>query len=58
MIAIVKKVEDGRVTALVRRNHRTETLEGRHDDLKVGDRVEVKRVVNNPYLVRVKDGTP
>ena len=53
MIAIVTRVEGGKISAIVRRGHRVETLYLRHDDLQVGDRVEVRRQVNNPYLVRV-----
>lgn len=53
MQATVKKIEDGKVDVRVRRNHINERLDGRHTDLKVGDKVEVKRVQNNPYLVRV-----
>jgi hypothetical protein len=55
--ATVVKVEDGKVTARVRRSHRVETLYNRHHDLNVGDKVEVKRVTNNPYLVRVQPAT-
>jgi hypothetical protein len=57
MIATVTSVNEGRegrVQAIVRRNHRSETLYGSHFDLKVGDRVEVVRKTNNPYLVRVE----
>jgi hypothetical protein len=53
MQAIVIKNENGIVTARVRRNYRNEQIQGRHDDLRAGDRVEVVRKVNNPYLVRV-----
>ena len=55
MIATVTSVENGIVRARVRRNHRDEGLYNRHYDLKVGDRVEVKRQTNNPYLVRVEE---
>jgi hypothetical protein len=54
MIAVVKSTDDGIVKALVRRNTREETLYGRHYDLKRGDKVEVVRQTNNPYLVRVQ----
>jgi hypothetical protein len=54
MQATVVKVEDGKVTAIGRRSSRPELLHHRHYDLKVGDKVEVKRVTNNPYLVRVQ----
>jgi ferredoxin-NADP reductase len=45
--------ENGIVRVTVRRNNNSEGLYGLHTDLRVGDKVEVKRVVNNPYLVRV-----
>lgn len=54
MIAIVKRVEDGKVTAIVRRGYREETLEHKHFDLELGDRVEVVRRTNNLYLIRVE----
>ena len=55
MIATVTSVENGIVRARVRRNSRDEGLYNRHYDLKVGDRVEVKRQTNNPFLVRVEE---
>ena len=56
MQATIIKIADRHIYAVVRRNRRTEILDGgqdRHPDIKVGDKIEVKRVVNNPYLVRV-----
>ena len=43
-------------TARVRRNKRSEQIDHYHRppeaaDLKIGDRIEVERQVNNPYLV-------
>lgn len=55
MIATVTNVsQDGIIQARVRRAYYCESLQGRHYDLKVGDRVEVVRKTNNPYLVRVQ----
>jgi hypothetical protein len=57
MIATVISADAcGKVCAKVRRKHYAEQLDGSHHDLKKGDRVEVKRVTNNPYLVRVTEG--
>ena len=54
MIAIVKYIDaHGLADVLVRRNHSRERLQGLHPDLRLGDRVEVKRERNNPYLIRV-----
>lgn len=60
MIAIVKQVNPTRV--MVRRNYRLEAIdqptkeaEEYVDKLKIGDRVEVKRQVNNPYLILVNN---
>lgn len=55
MVAIVKRITDNQVDVRVRRNCDNERLQGRHADLSVGDRVNVKRQINNPYLVRVPD---
>ena len=51
--ATVTSSKLGLVAVRVRRNPRQELLQGRHTDLFVGDRIEVKRIVNNPYLVFV-----
>ncbi len=54
MKAVVRSVEmEGRTTVMVRRGYREETLYRFHPELKVGDKVEVKRQTNNPYLVLV-----
>ncbi len=59
MIATVTMIDGTRVMAKVRRNHKSESIyqtEANHKEvrsLKAGDRIEVKRVVNNPYLVYV-----
>ena len=50
--AIVTRLSDGIATVKIKRTGETE-LYGRHADLKVGDRIEVKRIPNNPYIVRV-----
>lgn len=58
MIATVKAINP--VYVLVRRNHRQELIQipnklktpelyELYNNLRVGDRVEVKRVTNNPY---------
>jgi len=52
MIATVASIEDGKITVRVRRNSHVETLYRRHNDLSVGDRIEVKRQTNNPFLIR------
>lgn len=52
MQATVVRTEDGRVDVRVRRGYRLERLDRLHFDLRVGDAIEVKRVPNNPYLVR------
>ena len=57
MIAIVTRAEGGKISAIVRRGHRAEVLYLHHSDLQVGDRVEVRRQANNPYLVRVYPAT-
>lgn len=48
---------EGRIYVKVRRAYYQEQLQrkhaGEHGDLKVGDKVEVRRQSNNPYLVRV-----
>lgn len=62
MIAIVKTVNP--VRALVRRNSQSEMLQipgatkqpdmhALYGSLKIGDRIEVKRITNNPYLILV-----
>ena len=51
MQATVTRIDDGIVTVRVRRASRSEQLHKRHTDLKVGDKVEVIRQVNNPYLL-------
>ena len=43
----------GQVVVNVRRASRFEILDGVHHDLHKGDKVEVRRQANNPYLVRV-----
>ena len=53
MQATVIKNEEGIVTVRVRRSSAVNILWLHHKDLTVGDKVEVRRVVNNPYLVRV-----
>ena len=56
MIATVTKIERGQkveVRARVRRNYRDEGVSATQDRLaalQVGDRIEVKRVPNCPYL--------
>lgn len=55
MQAIVVENVDGKVSVRVRRGYVIETLQGRHDDLKRGDKVECKRQTNNPYVIRVKE---
>jgi hypothetical protein len=42
------------VVKVRRSSHEGEVIDGRHYDLKPGQTIEVKRVTNNPYLVRVK----
>ena len=54
MIATVVSIEDGNINVRVRRNSHVETLHHRHNDLSVGDRIEVKRQTNNPFLIRIK----
>ena len=44
----------GKVSVRVRRSSTPETLYRLHPDLKVGQRVEVKREVNNPFVVFVR----
>ncbi len=44
---------DGITRVRLSRGFRDNTLDGRHYDLKVGDKIECKRVPNNPYIVRV-----
>ena len=54
MQATVTLVVDGIVTVRVRRSYQIDHLQGRHYDLKHGDRITVERRTNNPYLVRVQ----
>lgn len=57
MLATVVKIHNGHIDVMVRRGHRVERLD-RPDqsmDLRIGDKVEVRRQVNNPYLIRVRD---
>lgn len=62
MIAIVKTINP--VCAMVRRNHHRELVQmpgsttqpdmhALYGSLKIGDRIEVKRITNNPYLILV-----
>ena len=53
MQATVVQVESGKITVIVRRGFRREVLDRHHNDLRVGDHIEVKRQRNNPYLIRV-----
>jgi hypothetical protein len=53
MQATVTKVDNQYVRAIVRRNYRDEAVQGKQPDLKVGDKIQVRRQVNNPFLVRV-----
>ena len=53
MVAIVKRNEGGEVAVIVRRGFREETVHGCHPDLRIGSRIYVKRIVNNPFLVRL-----
>ena len=55
MQAIVTNNKYGSIRVQVRRSSQAETLDGLHTDLSIGDKVEVKRVSNNPFLVRVKE---
>ena len=55
MKATVVSNDEGKVRVRVRRSGTTCTLFKHHHDLKPGDRVEVRRQVNNPYLVRVTE---
>ena len=54
MKATVTHVSEGKVRARVTRSHRSEGVSGpavQLDQLRVGDRISVRRVRNNPYLV-------
>lgn len=54
MKAKVISVVHGRVYVVVnRRPGRPQELYKLHDDLRVGDVIDVDHQVNNPYLVRV-----
>jgi len=55
MQATVTRITDGQVYVIVRRNYVEQYLNGSHPDLKRGDKVEVKRVTNSPYLYRVRE---
>jgi hypothetical protein len=48
---VVRADQDGQVYAIVRRGYLIEKLQGLHFDLRVADRIEVKRKTNNPYLI-------
>ena len=54
MKATVVKNEFGKVRVIVRRNFNSEPLYRINHELKVGDVVQVKRQVNNPYLILVE----
>lgn len=57
MIATVTQIQNGCVKVRTRRNYVEETLEVSPTtarDLRVGDRLEVKRIVNNPYIVFIR----
>lgn len=54
MQAKVISVTDGKVLVQVRRSADRRHLFTRELELRVGDRVEVKRQVNNPYLIFVR----
>jgi len=50
--------EAGKVTVKINRGYKLEILDVSYNEsltFKIGDVVEVKRVVNNPYLVVVKN---
>ena len=53
MIATVIKADNGLVDVRVRRNCDIERLDRTHFDLTPGDRIECKRTINNPYVIRV-----
>ena len=53
MQATVVKTKDGTITVRARRGYRAEQLHSYYADLKVGDKIEVIRQPNNPYLVRI-----
>lgn len=54
MEATITKIEGNRIEAIVRRNHRAEGVQGIRDEaIRIGQRIEVKRQTNNPYLVFV-----
>ncbi len=54
MQATVIEAHEGMIWVRVGRNTAEEQLDYRQYDLNVGDIIEVKRVVNNPFLTRVK----
>ena len=59
MQAIVKQINDGKIAVRVRRNYRNEILDLSHNEIlannfQIGDKLEVRRQANNPYLVFVK----
>jgi len=55
MQATVTHIEDGKIKVRIRRNTSTQSLyNGRSLDLKVGDKITVKRQTNNPYLIFVE----
>jgi hypothetical protein len=53
MKAFVIKNDNGIIEVKINRSSKKGTLYNRQYDLKLGDIVEVKRVSNNPYLIRV-----
>jgi hypothetical protein len=57
MQATVLNTSEGVVRVRVHRSSKTESLyerkHGDNADLRVGDKVEVRRQTNNPYLIRM-----
>ena len=53
MQATVARIEGGRVYVRLRRGYRETELNLREYNLRVGDKIEVTRRPNNPYLIRV-----
>ena len=53
MEAKVTSAVNGSIKVIVTRGQRVEEVYKLHNDLRVGDVIEVERRVNNPYLVRV-----
>lgn len=52
--ATVVDINDHQVHVRVRRNHTDQVLKGTHPDLAIGDKINVKRVVNDPRLHRAE----